>query len=76
MLDNIFKALDTGTDSAMSSQLTAASGKLNEIAARVPALEDLGASGHLIFDGTTEDARASVDPYVRQFVHGLPDGPL
>ncbi|MCM8595357.1 hypothetical protein [Accumulibacter sp.] len=50
VLDDIFKALDSGTDSAMSSHLTTASGKLNEIAARVPALEDLGASGHLVFD--------------------------
>lgn len=32
--------------------------------------------GELIFDGTTEEAKASVDPYVRQFVHGLTTGPL
>lgn len=32
--------------------------------------------GELIFDGTTEEARASADPYVRQFVHGLVEGPL
>ncbi len=32
--------------------------------------------GHLIFDGTTEEAKSSEDPYVRQFVHGLVDGPL
>jgi len=32
--------------------------------------------GKLIFDGTTEEAKASTDPHVRQFVHGLPDGPL
>lgn len=32
--------------------------------------------GRLIFDGTTEEAKASVDPYVRQFVHGLTEGPL
>jgi phospholipid/cholesterol/gamma-HCH transport system ATP-binding protein len=32
--------------------------------------------GRLIFDGTTEEARASRDPYVRQFVHGLTQGPL
>ena len=32
--------------------------------------------GRLIFDGTTEEARASTNPYVRQFVHGLTDGPL
>jgi len=32
--------------------------------------------GRLIFDGTTEEARASTDPYVRQFVHGLTEGPL
>lgn len=32
--------------------------------------------GRLIFDGTTEEAKASLDPYVRQFVHGLVDGPL
>jgi phospholipid/cholesterol/gamma-HCH transport system ATP-binding protein len=32
--------------------------------------------GRLIFDGTTEEAKASQDPYVRQFIHGLPEGPL
>ncbi len=32
--------------------------------------------GRLIFDGTTEEAQSSRDPYVRQFVHGLTQGPL
>jgi phospholipid/cholesterol/gamma-HCH transport system ATP-binding protein len=32
--------------------------------------------GRLIFDGTTAEAQASLDPYVRQFVHGLTEGPL
>lgn len=32
--------------------------------------------GELIFDGTTEESRRSADPRVRQFVHGLTDGPL
>ena len=32
--------------------------------------------GALIFDGTTDEARACSDPRVHQFVHGLPDGPL
>lgn len=32
--------------------------------------------GRLIFDGTTEEAKESRDPYVRQFVHGLTEGPL
>lgn len=32
--------------------------------------------GRLIFDGTTDEARASGDPHVRQFVHGLVEGPL
>ena len=32
--------------------------------------------GRLIFDGTTAEAQASTNPYVRQFVHGLVDGPL
>lgn len=32
--------------------------------------------GRLIFDGTTDEARASTDPVVRQFVHGLTEGPL
>lgn len=32
--------------------------------------------GRLIFDGTTEEAKSSRDPYVRQFVHGLTEGPL
>ncbi|MBM4358176.1 MAG: ATP-binding cassette domain-containing protein [Deltaproteobacteria bacterium] len=32
--------------------------------------------GALVFDGTTEEARSSTEPVVRQFVHGLVDGPL
>jgi phospholipid/cholesterol/gamma-HCH transport system ATP-binding protein len=32
--------------------------------------------GALIFDGSTADALASNDPYVKQFVHGLNEGPL
>jgi phospholipid/cholesterol/gamma-HCH transport system ATP-binding protein len=32
--------------------------------------------GELIFDGTTDEARASPDRHVRQFVHGLTEGPL
>ena len=32
--------------------------------------------GELIFDGTTEEARSSQEPRVRQFVHGLTEGPL
>ncbi len=32
--------------------------------------------GELIFDGTTEEARGSSEPRVRQFVHGLTEGPL
>src|SRR5580704_12618287 len=32
--------------------------------------------GRLIFDGTTAEAKESTDPYVRQFVHGLTEGPL
>jgi phospholipid/cholesterol/gamma-HCH transport system ATP-binding protein len=32
--------------------------------------------GRLIFDGTTEEAKSSPNPFVRQFVHGLPEGPL
>ena len=33
-------------------------------------------SGELIFDGTTEEARTATEPRVRQFVHGLTEGPL
>lgn len=32
--------------------------------------------GRLIFDGTTQEAKDSTNPYVRQFVHGLTEGPL
>ena len=32
--------------------------------------------GRLIFDGTTDEAKSSQEPYMRQFVHGLPEGPL
>ncbi len=32
--------------------------------------------GELIFDGTTEEAQNSAEPRVKQFVHGLTEGPL
>ena len=32
--------------------------------------------GELIFDGTVEEAKTSTEPRVRQFVHGLTEGPL
>ena len=32
--------------------------------------------GELLFDGTTAEARASSIPHVRQFIHGLTEGPL
>jgi phospholipid/cholesterol/gamma-HCH transport system ATP-binding protein len=32
--------------------------------------------GELIFDGTTEEARTTEEPRVKQFVHGLTHGPL
>jgi phospholipid/cholesterol/gamma-HCH transport system ATP-binding protein len=32
--------------------------------------------GELIFDGTTHEAQTSTEPRVRQFVHGLTEGPL
>lgn len=32
--------------------------------------------GRLIFDGTTAEAKESDEPHVRQFVHGLTEGPL
>jgi len=32
--------------------------------------------GEVIFDGTTEEAQGSVEPRVKQFVHGLTEGPL
>ena len=32
--------------------------------------------GALVFDGTTDEARRSENPYVKQFVHGLMEGPL
>jgi phospholipid/cholesterol/gamma-HCH transport system ATP-binding protein len=32
--------------------------------------------GELLFDGTTEEARSCTEPRVRQFVHGLTEGPL
>lgn len=33
-------------------------------------------AGDLVFDGTVEEARSSQHPAVRQFVHGLTEGPL
>ena len=32
--------------------------------------------GRLLFDGTTEEARETTEPRVRQFIHGLTEGPL
>ena len=32
--------------------------------------------GQLIFDGSTAETKASTEPRVRQFVHGLTEGPL
>ncbi len=32
--------------------------------------------GRLVFDGTADEARTSEIPVVRQFVHGLTEGPL
>jgi phospholipid/cholesterol/gamma-HCH transport system ATP-binding protein len=32
--------------------------------------------GQLVFDGSTAEAKACAIPHVRQFVHGLTDGPL
>lgn len=32
--------------------------------------------GRVIFDGTTDEAKTSNNPYVRQFIHGLTEGPL
>ena len=32
--------------------------------------------GELLFDGTTAEARSCADPRVKQFVHGLTEGPL
>ena len=32
--------------------------------------------GELVFDGSTDEAKSCADPRVRQFVHGLTEGPL
>lgn len=32
--------------------------------------------GRIVFDGTTESARTSENPFVKQFIHGLEEGPL
>jgi phospholipid/cholesterol/gamma-HCH transport system ATP-binding protein len=32
--------------------------------------------GRLVFQGSTEEAKACAEPHVRQFVHGLTEGPL
>jgi phospholipid/cholesterol/gamma-HCH transport system ATP-binding protein len=32
--------------------------------------------GELLFDGTTEQAQTCAEPRVKQFVHGLTEGPL
>jgi phospholipid/cholesterol/gamma-HCH transport system ATP-binding protein len=32
--------------------------------------------GRIVGEGTPEEIRASTDPFVRQFVHGEPDGPV
>ena len=42
------------------------------IADRVAMLHD----GSIVFSGTAEEARRSEIPVVKQFVHGLTEGPL
>jgi len=32
--------------------------------------------GKLIFDGTTQEAKSSANPAVKQFIYGLDEGPL
>lgn len=32
--------------------------------------------GRLVFDGSTQEAERSENPYLKQFIHGLEDGPL
>jgi len=32
--------------------------------------------GKLVFEGSADEAKTSVDPLVRQFIHGLVEGPL
>jgi phospholipid/cholesterol/gamma-HCH transport system ATP-binding protein len=34
------------------------------------------ASGKIVAEGTPADLRASTDPYVHQFIHNEPDGPV
>ncbi|WP_147654126.1 ABC transporter ATP-binding protein [Vulcaniibacterium gelatinicum] len=34
------------------------------------------ANGGIVFDGTPAELMASPDPFVRQFLHGAPDGPI
>lgn len=46
--------------------------RLLSVADRVGMLHD----GRLVFDGTTEEARATPHPVVRQYLDGLPEGPL
>ncbi len=33
-------------------------------------------NGRIVFDGTTDEARTSENPFVKQFIHGLEEGPL
>lgn len=44
----------------------------------LPVTDKIGVmlDGRLVFEGSAEEARNSADPAVRQFVLGLPDGPL
>ena len=46
--------------------------ELLELARRILVIE----GGRLIFDGTTVEAQSSTNAFVRQFVHGLTEGPL
>jgi phospholipid/cholesterol/gamma-HCH transport system ATP-binding protein len=46
--------------------------RLLSVADRVGMLHD----GELVFDGSTEEARATSNVVVRQYLDGLPDGPL
>lgn len=33
-------------------------------------------NGRIVFDGTTDEAQTSENPFVKQFIHGLEEGPL
>ena len=57
--------------------LDAQGGNLTQLSARdTHGHLDFSADGKVVAQGTTEEVKKSEDPFVKQFIGGLPDGPV